>query len=180
MLYDIFIGILVIVWISLTIARNIYGVMGRSWRVPDIMTLWLIPIWHFFAPNPGTTDYKVMVRDWAIGGTPGAWLEVVSASAQRNSKWTRILFWNPGKRLNKTLVDLAGHLKLTLQTYEPEELDAIQVSFPYLAILCHINRLPRSKLVEETQFMLLEKGGQAVPALILVSARHRVDIQTDA
>src|SRR5437667_4109401 len=57
-----------------------------------------IPAWTFFAPNPVTTDTRVLWREMLFGGSISPWHEVLPPS---NGLLRAV--WNPTKRQRKLI-----------------------------------------------------------------------------
>jgi hypothetical protein len=137
----------------------------------------LIPIWTFFAPNPGDTDLHLLVRDRGEDGRVADWREVRLAGRRRLSD-----LWNPRRRINKALVDVAFDLTRPAAAPEggerpvPEPAGKERVlSFPYLLILAYVSRLEGDFGAAERQFALARTAGlsgRGRPDVLLVSPFH--------
>src|SRR6516165_3344166 len=95
-LFDYASVVLVGLLLILTVAgqfRNQSKWVAR-WKYRDVCGI--IPLWTFFAPNPGMTDYHLMWRDRYADHSCSPWHEVVAPSAS----WLKAI-WNPHKRSRK-------------------------------------------------------------------------------
>ena len=150
------------IWLALTVVNQFHE-KRPSWLVSmDIFGL--VPIWTFFAPNPGMTDYYLLYRDRLPGGTLGSWKHI--RLQHRTSLLSAI--WGPDRRRNKALSDLVAAAVQLVMTAGQK---GIHVSIPYLLLLNYITSLPHSMAAEATQFMILENDGfieSANPSRVLM------------
>jgi len=133
--------------------------------------LGLLPCWSFFAPNPGTTDYRLVYRDFGNENGADDWLEV--PIYHRNC--LRCI-WNPDKHKAKAFSDLVQMLFRNCETLS-ENLTGVQLTWPYLAILRQITSLPKAQGVARRQFAVVASSGHIVPrklTLLFVSAIHQL------
>src|SRR4051812_27831403 len=72
---------------------------GRWLKARDAFAL--IPAWTFFAPNPGTSDTRLLWRQQYGGGATSPWHEAFPP----RSSLVRGL-WNPEKRIRKAITDV--------------------------------------------------------------------------
>jgi hypothetical protein len=137
----------------------------------------LIPIWTFFAPNPGDTDVHLLFRDREASGRTTDWREVPLTGRRRMTD-----LWNPRRRINKALVDLIYDLTRP----DPEQAPATPqplskrrvLSFPYILVLNYVSRLPGDFGATERQFALARSPGlrgRSRPDVVLVSAFHELN-----
>jgi hypothetical protein len=153
-------------WLLLSAVCQIPCELTSRIRAHDLAGL--IPVWPFFAPVPGTCDYYLLYRDELADGALGNWREIRLCDDRRS--WHAI--WNPWKREKKALFDLTTAL---LREAKPEEIEAVQLSVPYLSILTYISSFPRSYAACSTQFLLMmsdESRIGLVPEPIFTSAIH--------
>ena len=132
------------VWTLLSLLVYIPS-LQRGIRNRDLLAL--IPEWRFFAPMPARHDYVLLYRDLDTDRVWGSWHELVAASPRR---WWNCV-WNPKKRGNKGLFDLATELSRRVEGKDP----AIELSSPYLALLNTVSLEPRLVQPIQTQFMIL-------------------------
>jgi hypothetical protein len=143
------------VWIVATIVNN-----GQTNHFPSFMhrilnnsiVSWLVPVWTFFAPNPGTRSYHLLYRDLAASGEIGDWHQV---QMERRSQLVCAL-WNPAKTVHKALMDLVNELALIIQATPQDKKQSIQLSIPYLTVASHVSAIPRMANPLATQFLLLQ------------------------
>src|SRR5262245_58660337 len=96
----------------------------------------LVPDWRFFAPQPATGDFHLLYRDQTEEGHVTDWVEISIGIPRR---WWNVV-WNPGRRQRKAMFDLATELAREVQQSSTA---ALQVSVPYLAILCFVSARSR-------------------------------------
>jgi len=108
----------------------------------------LIPNWPFFAPVPGTCDYYLLYRDVRADGEVTDWRELSLCDDRR--PWHVI--WNPRKREKKALFDLTVAL---LREAQPDRLEAVRFSVPYLALITYVSSLSRQYEAYATQFLVM-------------------------
>jgi hypothetical protein len=131
----------------------------------------LIPIWTFFAPNPGTYDQRIMWRDILVDGTYGPWREI------NPPQWNlRRAIWNPKKRQRKAIGDAANILIRKLRKKPNRRL--LPVSIPYIMIMHQVAGYPRSPFAAGRQFLIARTTGEdpagrtSKPLVIFTSSRH--------
>jgi hypothetical protein len=132
-------------------------------------TFALIPIWTFFAPNPGTTDTRLLWRERLFDGTISPWHEVDPPT------WGMLrAVWNPSKRIRKAITD-ASSILARRAAAEPKN-KLLLISIPFLMILRYVCSFPASPLVVARQFVLCQTSGAdgegTEPKLVLVSNWH--------
>ena len=107
-----------------------------------------VPTWTFFAPNPGTTDSRVVWRDLYADGETSEWHEL-QPPPQRMLR----CIWQPEKRVRKGIVDCSS---MTLRLVARDSTSPLpRVSLPYLLIASHVSALPASPMSVARQFALL-------------------------
>jgi hypothetical protein len=141
----------------------------------------LVPIWTFFAPNPGDTDTHLLFRDRDRDGRITCWREVKLTGR----RWFLDL-WSPQRRINKAIVDVAFDLTRPDEPKQggepaaggPQLVNKQRVlSFPYLLILNYVSSLPGDFAAVERQFAIARTPGmrgRGSPEVMMVSAFHRV------
>jgi len=145
-------------------------------RYVDLLNI--IPLWTFFAPQPGKSDYHLLYRDKNTDEIIGEWTEL-EISVERN--WFNFI-WNPQKRKKKILADIVQSLVAIIARYQKEKEDArkfLMYTLPYVMILNTIIQ-EDSKIKEPfyRQFMLAESSGyleDRAPSFILVSKFHQLN-----
>jgi len=144
------------------------GALIRPLKRRDAFSL--IPVWTFFAPRPGVTDFNLLWRDRARDGRCGPWHEIQPGGP----RWWKGL-WNPGKRVRKGATDMCNTL-LRQAARKPGRRLYLQV--PYLTLLHHACEQPRSELCCLRQFAVgrtfgIDSGEE--PQVVFVSALHRLE-----
>src|SRR5258706_8611478 len=121
-------------WFILSVLNQFgRGALIRSIKRRDAFSL--IPVWTFFAPRPGVTDYNLLFRDCARDGRCGPWYEI----QPEPPRWFKGL-WNPGKRLRKGTTDMGNML---MRQAVPKLAKRIYLQVPYLTLLHHACEQPR-------------------------------------
>jgi hypothetical protein len=169
------IGALLLVWFLISIPYQTSTPFGK--RIQRLNTFGLIPGWTFFAPTPGVTDYRFVVRDRGRDGyTP--WHELEWCRTRRPLD----ALWHPSRYRTKLIVDCVGALSTTVQELKRSGIDVEResqtwmISVPYLVLLNAASSLPR--LVEGAtarQFAVLEQDPSRVdqhPRVIVCSPAH--------
>ena len=143
--------IIYVVWGAATIANQFHSWYPMWLRAVDIFGL--IPIWTFFAPNPGMTDYYLLYRDRLPDGSFDNWRKV---ELKKSENGFRLALWNPTKRKHKAVTDIVSSLA-GFANHRGSE--ALIVTVPYILILNFITSRPHSLGTDGTQFMVLEHSG---------------------
>jgi hypothetical protein len=131
------------VWFVLTIMNQFTNRFG-AW-VNKINIYGFIPGWTFFAPTPGTLDYRLLYRDVFADGTTGTWQEVDWCCPRL---WLDAV-WNPKRYATKLVVDSINGLALVFSAMAKQGIDVQQepqgmmLSTPYVALLNIVMKLPR-------------------------------------
>ena len=136
-------------------------------RMPDGGMAELLPNWKFFAPEPGTSDFRVVARTY-LNGDWSRWTEVFGIERSR----LRCL-WNPAKFEVKAVFDAVNHL---LEEYSSGE-DTVALSWPYLVLLQDVVSRT-SPGTQKVQFAIIRSQG-FIPnreiSAAFVSSCHRVE-----
>jgi hypothetical protein len=115
------------------------------------------PQWNFFAPRPGQHSYYLLLRTVDSSGDVTAWRELVVV--QRRPAIQQWL-WNPGRRLNKAVVDIVAELAELIQINGPE--GQIRLSFSYVFVVALASAFVTPNGVHAFQVCLLVR--QALPS----------------
>ncbi|HTS31809.1 MAG TPA: hypothetical protein VMH81_38330 [Bryobacteraceae bacterium] len=155
-------------WIGATIVRQVWK--GHHPVLNGMDRFSLIPRWTFFAPNPATSDYRLMFRDRYAGGRFSLYREVPLGARLS----VLHVIWNPGKRGQKLLADsVRGLVRSAAAMHE----SGLKTTLGYLAILNYVASLPRTSASEATQFVIVETFGHfpvKEPRLVMQSEVHRL------
>jgi hypothetical protein len=95
------------IWFLLTVLSQRKNALQA--RIAELDRFHLIPQWTFFAPNPGTYDFRLVVRVLDGDGESSPWNEVLPVA--RRGPFSG--FWNPDRRIRKAIVDLTQRLVQT-------------------------------------------------------------------
>lgn len=165
-------------WLILSAVNQFHGDRVSAIRRYD--RLHLLPVWTFFAPNPGRSDYHILARDRGANGEIGPWVDVMPIPRQR----LRSSFWNPEKRRVKVVSDAVGSIVETMVTCrkESQARESLERSLviygPYLLlvnIVLHV--APHEKGSRASQFAIVERfgfGAESPPMPILSSRFHNL------
>jgi hypothetical protein len=79
------IGVVIALY-ALSIITTVWFARPRSSAELNRLGPWgiFIPMWNFFAPDPGTHDYCVLYRDNLDSGVSGLWREMGAFSEERH------------------------------------------------------------------------------------------------
>jgi hypothetical protein len=134
----------------------------------------LIPGWTFFAPTPGTTDYRFVFRDVLPDGYSD-WREVQWCRPRRLLD----AVWHPQRHRAKLIVDSISALMATVREMKRLELDmetGWMISVPYMALLNVAVSMPRaSPDATARQFAIIEQKPTeplANPRVLVCSPSH--------
>src|SRR5688572_2750444 len=161
-------------WFVLTIFHQ-----NRKWRKlvsfivnRDIYSL--VPIWTFFAPNPGRSDLYLLYRDRDEEGQISPWREIKMPSRK---SWLSL--WSPKRRIGKGIVDLSPEFTKGTGFQPKEPVGKKQVlGFPYLLILNYVCSRPIDFRAHMRQFAIAKTEGHGTegnPVVIFLSAFHVLD-----
>jgi hypothetical protein len=138
-------------WGVATIVNQFHSRRPRWLNAVNIFGL--IPVWTFFAPNPGMTDYYLLYRDRLADGSLDNWRKIELKGSENGF---RLALWNPTKRKQKALTDLVSSL---IDFVRRCGSDAVFVTVPYILILNFITSRSHTLGTDGTQFMVLEHSG---------------------
>lgn len=134
----------------------------------------ILPNWSFFAPIPGTSDYRVMFCDYDQLDEKSDWIEI-----DMGFKHTRRFdfIWNPKKYFQKAIIDLIQSLILEYTNCREKEL--VQFSWSYLVLLQIVMSERKSKNSVLRQFAIVSTTGfknDRKLELIFISKKHSLKI----
>lgn len=154
-LYKFFFG----AWLLLTIFWQFDYFRKKSSFFRKINTFNTLPIWTFFAPNPGMYDTHILYRDKKTDGALTDWQEV---SLLEERKFYHFI-WNPKKRKTKLAVDAISEIKSIKILGDKDSLDdslvSQQVKFSkgYLLLMNLVFQYPKiSDDSTSRQFIVLD------------------------
>jgi hypothetical protein len=127
----------------------------------------IVPMWTFFAPNPGRSDLHVLYRDQRADGAFTPWTELGTSAVR--SRWAPL--WNPRKRVGKAVHDAVGALALLPRDVGPE----VMVSSAYLTLLTTVCSAERPADARYREFVVAATDTTdpgARPRVRLRSALH--------
>lgn len=162
--------IIYVLWGAATVVNQFHAWCPRWLNAVNVFGL--IPVWTFFAPNPGMTDYYLLYRDRLPDGSLDNWKKVELKGSENG---LRFALWNPAKRKQKALSDLLSSL---IEFVKRCGGDAVFVSVPYILILNFITSRPHTLGTDATQFMVLEHSGFTddpdLSRVLVMSRIHRL------
>ena len=133
----------------------------------------LIPIWTFFAPNPGRTDIYLLYRDRDEEGSISDWREIKTSF--RNAWFAQ---WSPLRRIQKGIVDVAYTLHAEKITESRQSISKRNVvGFPYLLLLHYVCTKPFDFSARARQFAIARTNGHGTEDetdVIFLSAFHQL------
>lgn len=124
----------------------------------------LIPIWHFFAPNPSTYSFWILYRNMYQENNFSAWQEL-NLGTERNPYWSFV--YNPPTRLNKAVIDLAFDL-----TDQKQAGITVELSNAYLHILRHVTHASNDPFATAIQFCIASRRDKLIPEIHFLSGIH--------
>jgi hypothetical protein len=160
-------------WLMVTILNQ--ANRTRRWisKLSNYDVCGVIPIWTFFAPNPGNTDVHLLYRDRGRDGETTHWRDI--QLERRNSA---LEFWNPRRRIGKGVVDVVPDLTANLSDEPRQSIDKRKVlEFPYLLVLNYVCHQSRDFRAETRQFAVARTRGfstESDPDILFLSAFHRL------
>lgn len=141
-------------------------------KVRNVDHFALLPLWTFFAPNPGQTDYHLVYRDRRTDGSITEWMELAITESRKFHSFV----WNPEKRSKKVLSDVVATLMESTRHVPPDKTGfAIMLSLPYLVLLNVVSNLAATPGATHRQFVIAETAGfkrTEDPLLVLKSDFH--------
>lgn len=170
LIYTYILSAFFLFWFIATVAFQFRDSKASDW-VRSIDFFSLIPLWTFFAPNPGTNDYHLLYRDESFDGERSEWSEI---EINENRKLLTCI-WNPNKRGKKVLCDVIQNIVPMINVYKDNP-KTIMLSLPYILILNAV--LTQKNIFDNTkskQFLLTASHGynsNLDPKLILISEFH--------
>jgi hypothetical protein len=138
-------------WLFVTVLFQI-NQRGLIQRLKGYDYFATIPVWTFFAPNPGTTDTHLLYRDKLAGGQITRWREVPLGTTPLR------VIWNPQKRFQKGLSDLSSSLHYHAAVHR-EHAESILTHTGFIALLNFITGQPHSASAVLTQFVVARSYG---------------------
>lgn len=171
----IFVTALLGAWFVLSIPHQFTNRYG-DW-IKRINLMGLIPAWTFFAPTPGTIDYRLVYRDKERSGFT-EWHELQWCTRRRMID----AVWHPERHRTKLIIDCVSAFILTVKEMSKlgvnveSDPTSYMISVPYMALLNIINGIPRSSIdAIARQFAVIEvspSNPTAAPNLIVCSSAH--------
>jgi hypothetical protein len=159
-------------WLILTCANQPVFKSHKWINRNDLLRL--VPVWTFFAPNPGVSDFNLLSRAKMEDGTITRFQEIPLRSKKEISKG----LFNPERRLQKALNDHARSILMQIDNQITDQnKENIKLTFSYISVLNYCAKLPLAPRAYAVQFVILESFGYQElmePRLILNSDFHRI------
>jgi hypothetical protein len=174
-IYTLSIIIIFVLWFICTIICQFKG-KAADFVHTHLDVLNLIPLWTFFAPRPGKSDYHIIYRDKSPDQSMSEWTEVELSEGRNFLDF----IWNPRKRNKKVLSDIIQTLIITFSKYpKDEDRKLLMYTFPYIMVLQLVSQ-QKSKIANPSlrQFVLAESPGyleERDPNFILISKFHQLN-----
>ncbi|MFW0715956.1 hypothetical protein [Pedobacter sp. N23S346] len=173
--YEFVVTVFLSCWFIATIVCQFKDNKVSSFIMEKIDLFSLIPLWTFFAPNPGKTDYHLLFRDKITDVDYSEWQEMEITEERTFWSW----LWNPEKRDKKVLADIVQSLVATIPNYRKANgnINLLMFSMPYIIVLHAVSQYKKQSEKCFRQFMLAESSGyqkRTDPALILLSVFHQI------
>jgi hypothetical protein len=167
--FDFLLCFVFIMWGAASIAYQFEHPVISGWSYHDCFGI--LPLWTFFAPSPGQSDYHLLYRDKFDDGSLSPWTEVPLTDPRKLHSW----IWNPEKRTKKVLADVVQMLiRIVAEGNVPQS--TILLSTPYTLILNNIMHFPRLPAATGRQFVIAQTAGffrQYDPQPMIRSFFHR-------
>lgn len=169
----ILVGAFYLTWLLVTCINQTSYKWNRVILGYDLFRL--IPVWTFFAPNPGVSDYNLLYRFRLADGTITEFTQVPLKAPHKIGT----AVFNPNRRLQKALHDHAQTITIEVASgiLTEENKENIKLTFNYISILNYCARLRTVPGTHALQFMILETFGYRElrePRLILNSGFHKI------
>jgi hypothetical protein len=126
------------------------GRFEQALRTRDVFCL--LPLWTFFAPNPGTTDTRLLWRESLGPGQTSHWHEL---SPPGRRAWSAV--WNPKRRIQKAITDAGALLS---EARARDDADVVMLSVAYLMLLGYVTVQVGSPRAFARQFILVQTSGE--------------------
>lgn len=168
-------GIVLAVGLLLASAAHQLPPVAHSGLVVRADPLRLLPRWSFFAPNPGTRDIHVVLRD-VDGEGHGAW-RPLDVPTSRRGRW----LWHPDRQVQKAVVDAAGALGVLRASLPAQDADLLPLTTPYLRLLTWVMAQPHDGRSTGRQFAVVAShdfGDERPLEVRFVSEVHGFDDRT--
>lgn len=172
-------------WLVLTVVNNLGGLRKKAMWVLGWDFLGLVPVWTFFAPNPGDTDLHLLYRDRDVDGHVGVWREL-----QVERRRFALDVWQPLRRVQKGIVDVAPDVARIDDPVPPSELDGFiplpksrMLGFPYILLLHYVSQVAPNPLAASRQFALARTAGfgaRSTPDIMMISGFHNLEVEDGA
>lgn len=169
MLLEGFVAFLFAGWFVCSILNQFNFRWFRHVRKFDMF--YLLPLWTFFAPNPGRSDFHLIYRDRRRDGSFGEWAQVPLVELRKPYSF----IWNPEKRSKKVLFDTVSTCATGIAPDARFDIRPIALSISYLTILNAVVHRPAASGISHRQFVIAETTGfsrTGTPRIVLRSEFH--------
>lgn len=141
----------------------------------------VLPVWTFFAPNPGHSDYHAINRDRLKDGSITAWRDALPIPRQGIVS----AFWHPRKRRTKVVGDAVGLVveivaQAQKQQRPPVSIErALLITEPYLVLVNVVAYgAKHNPSAASFQFAIIERvgfGRDTNPVPVIMSPFHGLE-----
>lgn len=161
-------------WFILTIMNQFKNAAYRKY-ILKIDIFRVLPLWTFFAPNPGVSDYNLLYRIKTVDGTILPFINIVL----RSNKTISNAIWNPSKRGQKALNDFVQEIRRMVKKdgVIEENQHLLKITIPYIAIIHYCSHINQNSINDSIQFTIIESFGYTdrfEPRLVFNSDFHSI------
>jgi hypothetical protein len=160
-------------WLGLSVIFQFVTPSPRWVKHHGLFPKHVIPKWTFFAPSPGTVDYRVVFQDYRTEDEPIGGVREIPLHVNRSLLHA---VWNPEKRRRKAIFDITQLLQQMQETPLERPNVGIQTTTPYLALLNIVMAIEtRAQDAHFRRFLLVyTRGfeGDVDPLPVFVSSFH--------
>lgn len=156
------------VWVVATVASQQHNRLAT--RIRRLDPLGLVPSWTFFAPNPGTTDHVVLLRD-RVGEQWTPWRVAWTEPRHR----FRAL-WRPGRRTAKLITDSTG----MWAGQHRRSAEGTEATIPFLLLAAIAERAPHAIGATGFQLALVDVAAQSEGDPVFVHALASPELRLGA
>lgn len=140
--------LLLCAWFILSVINQFFKGLLTKWKFPD--PLGLIPNWTFFAPEPGTSDFRIIVQA-KRNGEPAPTQEI---KIYGNSYFRPI--FNPAKLVQKSFFDIAQSHLMSVSKYGAEH-SGLMLLPSYVSLLELARRqLSSNEQITDYRFIIID------------------------
>jgi hypothetical protein len=163
-------------WLVLTVVFQFMRPSPRWIKHHRLIPKHVIPKWTFFAPSPGSVDYRIVFQDYRTEDEPVGSVREIPLHVRRSVIHA---IWNPDKRRRKAFFDIAQQMQQMqeMQQYPLRSAGlGVQMTTPYLAILNVVMEATASSIdAKYRRFLIVYTSGfdgDVIPRPVFASNFH--------